>query len=371
MKISNTSESKTKIICTVVNDLTTDQRMHRICDALIQAGYEVTLVGRELPNSRSIVPRSFAQKRLKCIFHKGFLFYMEYNIRLWIFLLFNKFHIVNAIDLDTILPAWSIARLKGKKVVYDAHEWFPYCPEIVYRPFVHRFWLKIEQCIVPKVDAAYTVSQSIAEALSSQYQLDFGLVRNMPIQRIATKTKGEPYILYQGALNVGRGLEQMISAMSQIDIPLYIAGTGDIEDALRQQVMDMNLQGRIQFLGQLTPDELWKFTQNAYLGLNLLENLGQSYYYSLSNKFFDYIQAGVPQVTMNFPEYKILNEEYEVAVLLENLDLDQLIKAILQLVDDEHLYSRLKANCLIAKEIWNWEQEQLSLCKIYEQLENR
>lgn len=304
------------------------------------------------------------------MFHKGFLFYMEYNIRLWIWLLFERFDIVNAVDLDTIIPAWSIARIKRKKVVYDAHEWFPYCPEIENRPFVHRFWLVIEKIFVPKMDQVYTVSQSIALELSNQYHLPVDLVRNMPIQRTATKKKDEPYILYQGALNVGRGLEQMIQAMRHIDIPLYIAGAGDVEDDLKQQVMDLNLQGRVKFLGQLTPEELWTFTQNAYIGINLLENLGRSYYYSLSNKYFDYIQAGVPQITMNFPEYKSLNQEFEVAILLDDLQEKKIIHSILQLIDDVPLYTRLKNNCLQAKEIWNWEKEQLRLLKVYDQLES-
>lgn len=294
---------------------------------------------------------------------------MEYNIRLWIWLLFEKFDIVNAIDLDTIIPAWSIARLKKKKVVYDAHEWFPYCPEVENRPFVHKFWLGIEKIFLPKMDSVYTVSQSIALEFTNQYRREIGLVRNMPIQRTATKKKEENYILYQGALNVGRGLEQIIDAMQHIDIPLYIAGSGDIEVSLKQKVMKLNLQSKIKFLGQLTPEELWTFTQNAYIGLNLLEHIGKSYYYSLSNKFFDYIQAGVPQVTMRFPEYKSLNQEYEVAILLDDLGQDGIIKAILELVDDSTLYTRLKNNCLQAKEIWNWEQEQKRLFNIYEQLE--
>lgn len=368
MHHSNTLNTKGKIICTVINDLTTDQRMHRICDSLVRAGYEVTLVGRELPTSKPLPTRNFAQKRLKCIWNKGVLFYMEYNLRLMFWMMFQKADIINAIDLDTIIPAWLVARLRGKKVVYDAHEWFPYCPEIIERPKVHQFWLQIEKIFVPKMDKTYTVSQSIAQELSREYHQQVGLVRNMPVNRISQSKKSEPYILYQGALNIGRGLEELIGAMSEINIPLYIAGQGDIEKNLKQKVTDLNLQNKVKFLGQLTPDELWTYTQNAHIGVNLLQNLGLNYYYSLANKFFDYVQADVPQITMDFPEYRFLNKEFEVAVLISDLQRKSIIQAVQRLLKDPQLYTHLQEQCRQAKTVWNWETEQKNLLNIYEQL---
>lgn len=368
MKSSNTSDTKNRIICTVINDLTTDQRMHRICDSLVRAGYEVTLVGRELPSSKLLQSRSFSQKRLKCIFHKGFLFYMEYNIRLMWWMMFQKADIINAIDLDTIVPAWLVARLKGKKVVYDAHEWFPYCPEIIERPKVHKFWLQIENIFVPKMDKVYTVSQSIAQELSQAYHQEVGLVRNMPVKRIAQSNKTASYILYQGALNIGRGIEELIEAMPFIEMPLYIAGQGDIEKELKQKVINLNLQDKVKFLGQLTPDELWTYTQNAFIGVNLLQNLGLNYYYSLANKFFDYVQADVPQISMDFPEYRLMNKQYEVAVLIKDLQTQTIVKAISELIQNPQHYTHLQEQCRQAKNIWNWEEEQKNLLNIYEQL---
>ena len=77
-----------KITCTVSNDLNFDQRMIRICNSLTDAGYEVTLIGRKKKSSKPIANKAFEQKRLFCFFFLFKFFYIEYNIRLFFYLLF-------------------------------------------------------------------------------------------------------------------------------------------------------------------------------------------------------------------------------------------------------------------------------------------
>ena len=101
-----------RIYFTVTNDLTYDQRMHRICTSLAEAGFQITLVGRKLPLSLPVQQHLFSQKRLRCRFNKGFLFYAEYNLRLFVFLLTKKMDGICAIDLDTILPCLAVSKLK-------------------------------------------------------------------------------------------------------------------------------------------------------------------------------------------------------------------------------------------------------------------
>jgi hypothetical protein len=79
-----------RLVFTVTNDLSYDQRMNRICTSLANAGYDVTLIGRKLADSINLDKKIFRQKRLTCIFNKGKAFYIEYNIRLFFYLLFIK-----------------------------------------------------------------------------------------------------------------------------------------------------------------------------------------------------------------------------------------------------------------------------------------
>ena len=105
-----------RIIFTVINDLTYDQRMHRICSTLAKNGFQVLLVGRKLKTSIAFEPEPYEQQRMHLIFTKGKLFYLEYNLRLFFFLLFKSFDIVCGIDLDTILPCYFISKIRNKKI---------------------------------------------------------------------------------------------------------------------------------------------------------------------------------------------------------------------------------------------------------------
>jgi glycosyltransferase involved in cell wall biosynthesis len=361
------------IILTVTNDLTYDQRMQRICATLAMAGYRVTLVGRQLPASSPLIDTSYAQVRLQCIFDKGKLFYIEYNLRLLWYLLRHRADIYCAIDLDTIAPSYIAARRAKAKIVYDAHEYFPEVPEVAHRPLVKRIWLWIERYYVPRVDAMYTVSQGVADIFASAYHRDVPVIRNVPIRAHAIANLDLPtsprVILYQGALNVGRGLEQMIAAMSQIDdAALWLAGEGDLSAALRAQIHHLNLADKVKMLGYVAPDKLKAITASAYIGINLLDAKGLNYYHSLANKCFDYIQAAVPQVGMQYPEYIRLNEAYEIALLIPDLSPSHIIAAVQLLLKDADTYQRLRKNCLVCSTELTWENEQQRLLDIYAQL---
>jgi hypothetical protein len=187
------------IYFTVTNDLTYDQRMNRICTSLAENGYEVTLVGRLRKTSISIQEKPFRQKRLKCFFDKGFLFYAEYNLRLFFYLLKQKLDGICAIDLDTIVPCLLISQLKRIKRIYDAHEYFTEMKEVMTRPVVQKFWIFIERVCVPKYKNGYTVSEGLAMEFEKKYNSDFAVIRNLPVLKPLRSSTKEPFIVYQGA----------------------------------------------------------------------------------------------------------------------------------------------------------------------------
>ncbi|MFN7118057.1 MAG: glycosyltransferase [Saprospiraceae bacterium] len=358
-----------RIICTVTNDLSYDQRMQRICNSLAQAGYQVQLVGRRLKTSKPFYNQYFTHKRISCWFTKGKLFYIEYNIRLLFYLFFEKYDIVCSVDLDTILPGLIISRLRGKKVVYDAHEYFTETPEVVHRPFTKHIWEAVARFAIPRVDVAYTVGAALAAIFAKRYQKNFNVIRNVPFYQSKITQTTKNIILYQGVLNEGRGLEQAIRAMQYIeDAELWLAGEGDLSTFLRKQVTDYQLENKVKFLGYLLPEALRNITLQAKIGLNLLENRGLSYYYSLANKAFDYIQAAVPSIQMNFPEYQSINQQYEVFTLINDLEIETIVKKIQELLQNETLYDKLQQNCIIAKNIYTWQNEEKKLLKLCQQL---
>lgn len=357
------------IYLTVTNDLSYDQRMIRICTSLADAGYQVTLVGRLRPQSKPLRSLPFQQKRLRCIFAKGKLFYLEYNLRLFLFLLTRKYDLLCAIDLDTMLPAFFCSRLKRVPLIYDAHEYFTELPEVIDRPLVKKVWAAVADFTIPRVKYAYTVCESLAEIFEQQYGTPFSVIRNVPFaqQAIARPTDQPKILLYQGALNEGRGLEQLIEAMQQIDhAELWLAGEGDLSAELRERTQQLGLEDKVRFWGYLQPDELKEVTLQAHIGLNLLKNKGLNYYYSLANKAFDYLQAGIPSIHMNFPEYQKINQKDEVFLLIDNLEIDTIARAIKELIADQVLYNQLRKNCLKVRDDYTWEAEEKKLQEVYQ-----
>jgi glycosyltransferase involved in cell wall biosynthesis len=356
-----------QLLFTVTNDLNYDQRMIRICGTLAEAGHEVTLVGREKSDSKPLNEQAFTQIRLKCWFEKGKLFYLEYNLRLLIFLLRQKFDVLTAIDLDTLAPVWMACRIKGKKCIYDAHEYFSEVPEVLHRPLTKWVWEAVARYFIPKVDAAYTVGPALAAELSQRYGIEFGVVRNVPFRRqLDLKPQQPPVILYQGMLNEGRGLEAAITAMQWVHgAQLWLAGEGDLSQKLRQLSSDLGLEHKVLFLGYCAPADLPALTAQASIGLNLLENRGKNYYLSLANKAFDYIQAGIPSLHMRFPEYIALQSEYATFCLLDGLDPERLSQTINHLLNDAEWYERVQENCRRAGEELCWEKEKEALLGYY------
>ncbi len=360
-----------KIICTVTNDLSYDQRMIRICTALSDEGYDVLLLGRNRQQSIPLKQEPFEAKRLRCFFEKGIWFYMEYNLRLFWYLLFQKVDVLYAVDLDTILPCFWVARWRKKVIVYDAHEYFTETPELVNRKIVQSIWKWIARSTIPHIDYGITVGTGLAQLFQEAYGTPFVVLRNMPFRTLPVEApKHEPpLLLYQGALNMGRGLEQMIAAMPYLpQTQLWLVGEGDLSAQLRAQVAELQLQKQVQFLGYLTPDALKVITPKATIGLNLLENKGLSYYYSLANKAFDYVQAGVPCLNMDFPEYRYLNDIHEVALLIPDLATSTIVDAVKKLLNYPAQYKTLVENCHQAAQVWNWESERVRLICLFNQI---
>lgn len=355
-----------RIVFTVTNDLSYDQRMHRICTSLVKQGYHCLLVGRVLRNSKPLESFDFETRRLRCFFNKGKLFYIEYNIRLLLFLLASRFDAICAVDLDTLVPATLSSRLKGKKLGYDAHEYFTEVPEVVGRKAIKAVWERVARACIPRTDFRYTVGEKLAEELKVQYGFDFDVIRNVPMTRGSRSVQAaqEKILLYQGSLNEGRGLEVLLEAATELPIKVWLAGEGDLSESLRAQATRLDLKDRVAFLGFIPPHMLWNVTQKAYLGYNLLENKGKSYFFSLANKYFDYTMAGVPCLISPFPEYQAFHQKYGHSVLCE-LNKEDVIRGVKELLGKPEEYNRLQENCYKATQELNWQKEEQYLFKIY------
>ena len=358
-----------KIIMAVTNDLVSDQRVQRISESLALEGYQVTVVGRNSPrNPKGQFHTSIICDRLSIPVKAGWIFYAWYNVRLFFYLLFSRVDLLCANDADTLLAVGLVSQIRGIPFVYDSHEYFCEVPELAHKPFVKKTWHSIQKYFVPKASACMTVGAALAEELNKVFGRKFYIVRNAAKKRPSIQSQKLPILLYQGVLNKGRGLEQCIDAMGTLtDLELWILGRGDIEDQLKQQVQQKNLTN-VKFLGFIPPEDLREFTNQAWLGLNLLDATSLNYHFSLANKWFDYLQAEVVSLHMALPEYVNLQQEFGVGILLDQLSSATIAQVVGNIQRDSNIYDGQLRQIRLAKNQLTWENESQVLVKIYREV---
>lgn len=344
--------------------------MQRICGTLQQNGYDVTLIGRASKKSPTLSQQIFKQKRLRCRFASGPLFYIEYNFKLFFYLLFQRTDVVCAIDLDTILPIYFASVFRNSKRVYDAHEYFTEMKEIVSRPKIHKVWLRVEMFAVPRFQHGYTVNQTIADLFREKYSVHYAVVRNFAKKTTAQNTiiDPQPFILYQGAVNEGREFEALIPAIKKVRYPLHIYGSGNFVARVKQLIKENNVEDKVIYFGKKTPAELREITPTAYLGILLMDRHSMNNYYSLANRFTDYMMAGIPQVCVDFPEYRRLNDQYGFADLIDEVTPDNLAAHINHMIDYPDYRNQLGRNAINASTYLCWEEEEKVLIQFYKKL---
>lgn len=381
MEQKEKSNNRRKVILSVTNDLSNDQRVHKVTSSLLNSGFKPLLIGRVLKSSQPLKPRAYPTKRLKLLFNKKWLFYANYNICLFFYLLTKKVDILVANDLDSLLGnylAFKVKKFFGNKkleIVYDSHELFTELPELNNRNIVKKAWLKIEKLILPKIKHAYTVCQPIADYYKKEYNLDMLVIRNMPIRKKVNNKafiprfdfpKNKKIILYQGALNVGRGIENVIGIMDNIDNAIFlIIGTGDLEKDLKTLVKEKKLEKKVIFTGPIPFEELNQITQYADIGLVLQADISLSYKFVLPNRLFDFINAGIPVLASDLPELRKIVKGENIGLIIKDFDEKELVNKIKQLLDDKKLIDNFKNNLKNCSEYYTWEGQEHKLLDLY------
>lgn len=367
-----------RIIVSVTNDLVTDQRVFKVCKTLQELDFDILLVGRKLKDSPPI-SRPYKTKRMRLIFNKGFLFYAEYNIRLLFLLLISKKSVLLSNDLDTLLPNYLVSKIQNKKLVYDSHELFTEVPELISRPKVQKIWLKIEEWIFPNLKNCYTVNYIIAKIYNDKYNVKVKVVRNIAPRLVSksanfefsNKIKGsKKMLILQGSgINVDRGAEEAVAMMQYLEgYILYIIGSGDIFDKLKDMVRELNLDSKIKIIDRIPYIELIEYTKIADLGLSLDKNTNLNYEYSLPNKVFDFIQTNTPMLVSNRKVVAQLVNKNNIGLVTDSHDPMKLAQLISDAFEDTNLYSQWQTNIKEAAKIYNWENESEKLKEIYSSL---
>jgi glycosyltransferase involved in cell wall biosynthesis len=366
--------TKKTAVVSVINDLATDSRVQKTCRTLVEAGYEVTLIGRELPGSLPLPAWPWKSIRMKLLFTKGPAFYFFFNLRLFFKLLFTKADLLFSNDLDTLWPSYRVSRLKKIPLIYDSHELFCEVPELQNTPVKKRIWENLEGKIVPKLKHCITVNESIAKIFEERYKVRFHVIRNIPEKAenfvpLSKKELNLPedkrIILLQGAgINIQRGAEELIDAMEHVENALLlIIGGGDVWPALEEKVKQKKLNDKVRLMKKIPKNKLMSYTFNVDLGISIDKDTNPNYRYSLPNKLFDYLQAGVPVLASRLPEIEKIISAYKAGWFIDSHEPKHIAGKINEALGSSEL-ANFRQNALRAASEISWENEKQKYLEI-------
>ena len=375
-----------RIIISVITDLATDQRIHKVATYLLEKGAEVQVIGRQFHDSLPLDNREYPTLRLPCRLRKGVFQYLEFNLRLLIQLLRTRGDIYLANDLDTLGPNFMVTKFRNKPLVFDSHEYFTGVPELKNRGFKRWIWKSLEKIILPKIKYAYTVNESIRKLYADEYGIDMQVVRNLPLLNQYPGANESPdlasdsgvilpserkILIMQGAgINKDRGYEEAVEAMQLLpeNFLLVIIGDGNVLPQLKEMVKRNFLEQKVMFVQRVPHQYLKSITKQGWLGLSLDKPISRNNSFSLPNKLFDYIHAGLPVLASGLVEVKKVIDLYNIGTFVNNVTPNAIAEAVLNIYQNENQYFLWKENTVKAALQLNWENEKKELDKVYDQL---
>jgi len=316
---------------------------------------------------------SAAVAMIRVPFRKGPMMYLWFNVALLFrLLLLRRADLYIANDLDTMIPCHMVSRLFRRPLVYDAHEYFTGQYSLTERKFKRSLWKNAERRLLPKVRYMMTVSDSLAEIYSQEYGCEPVVIRNLPMpvlnilpyqRRNLAASADDLLVVFQDGSgdNPGRGVSELLEAMTLLEnVKLVIIGTGKRIEEARQQVQNQRIDHKVIFLPRMRWEEMMGFIKCCDAGLSIDADTCANQRFSLPNKLFDTIGAGVPVIVSPLPEVSAIIAKYRCGLVLDELTPRAIAGALSLLRDDQQLLSDLKGNALSAAEELSWEKEQIA-----------
>lgn len=291
---------------------------------------------------------------------------------------FGKYDMYHSNDLNTMPQGYICAkwRWKRKPLIYDSHE-----VQTSRTGYDSPWYKRFEQFFIKRMDSMIVENDTRAAYNEKLYGFYPYVLHNYPsleLQQVEEKVNlhhildlpsNEKILLYQGGIQEGRGLEKLIDAFPKFkEGSLVFIGDGKIKPKLQEMVQQRGLEKKILFIPKVPVRDLPKYTKNAYLGFQVLNNINFNHWSASSNKLFEYMMNEVPVVACHFPEIKKVVEESEIGVVIDPHIPDEIAKGVNDLLDNPEKRDFFSANCKKARKKYNWEIEQKNLLEVYQNL---
>lgn len=279
---------------------------------------------------------------------------------------------INAHSLSVLPLCVLLARRHKARLVYDTHELETETMESVgYRRGLAKF---VERFFIHKADDVFCVSRRIAEWYRGRYGIRLPyVVRNIPdlssampaAKGLLRERAGLPpegiLFIYLGGLARYRGIERMLRLFSNLPGThrLIVIGDGSLRPLVEEAAEKHN---NIHYLPPVDYREVVMLTADADIGISVIENTCLSHYYALSNKFFEYLQAGIPVLVGDLIEQREIVKQHQAGWELPEADCEA-IRMLSEITQDEISLRKFHARSI--REQYNWQNERSVLINAY------
>lgn len=290
----------------------------------------------------------------------------------------KKYDIYHSNDLNTLTQGFICAKLRFKKkfLVYDSHE-----VQTSRTGYNSEFYGKLESFYINKIDTMIVENHTRAKYNEELYGFYPEVIHNYPfvnktisnekinIHEIFNLPHDEKILLYQGGIQTGRGLDKLIDAVPYFkEGTLVLIGDGKIKSELERKVKELKLEEKVKFIPKVPLEDLPKFTRNAYIGFQVLNNVCFNHYSASSNKLFEYMMSGVPVVACEFPEIKKVVETEKTGISIDSHEPKEIARAVNIILNNSDLREEYSKNSFAASFKYNWDNEKINFLKIYKNL---
>ncbi len=296
-------------------------------------------------------------------------YYLTFLTILYKELLKTDSKIYIAEDIFTLPIVTFVAKLRGAKLYYNSREFYAFLAGLRNKPTIQAIIRILENFFIKKVDIVFVTGDGDAEFLQDYYGISNTIViRNLPLNQKASDPKdfrkmlnipiSNTILLYQGVILEGRGFEPLMHAMTKIkNCNLVVLGTGVFRDKYEKLAVELEIEKRIHFLGNIDQSDLINYTAGADIGVSLIENISKSYYYALPNKLFEYIMANIPVLISDLPQMKKIVEDYKVGRFVSLDTNGDLEKILAEMINDNEKINNYKSKTIEASKELNWQRE--------------
>ena len=393
-KDSNTAKRPFKVCAHITDEGYPDYRVMREATALVEAGYEVSMVDiideRERPAEEDIagvhlrhvlMPSLFKPTRFKPWFLvKSAVMIVRGAIRL----ARTPADVYHAHDVKGLPACYIAARLHHKPLIFDSHEIPLDDPNITRWHRLSALATRVLTRMLPRCTGVITASPLYAREIHNEfhYHPEITLVRNVPLYREIPKSDrlrqhlglgpGVRIALYQGNIQANRSLDQLVHAAAFLNPDIVIVMMGRAVESTRIQLEELiaskGVADRVKIIPAVPYAELLDWTASADIGLTIFQpGYTRSIRYCLPNKLFEYLMAGLPVLSSQLDAIAELLETYDVGQVLPSLEPSDVGSSINAMLADSAALTRMHNNALhAARQEFNWEIEKHRLLELYE-----